>query len=187
MGHRFPRGPMQSQGSHGTPCARSHRTRPATSLAGVVATQALRAGVIREPYTVLVPPSFTENKLANIATGNFCMVSPCMHATPRSPSSSCPPSYTRPLTLILSSPYPCPPPPLSSLRTLSPSPSPTYKPLAAKLRRALDRGCLREPRRWQGHAPRPAARQADEQAERASHRPGHSRAAASAHRSIHHW
>jgi len=36
-------------------------------------TPALRAGVIRDPYRVLVPEKYVEAKLANIATGNFCM------------------------------------------------------------------------------------------------------------------
>jgi hypothetical protein len=43
--------------------------------------QAIRAGLIREPfYEVLVPSTYTEAKLANIATGNFCMV---RHASTR--------------------------------------------------------------------------------------------------------
>ncbi|KAG1676339.1 hypothetical protein FOA52_001134 [Chlamydomonas sp. UWO 241] len=54
---------------------------PASAVEGLVTyvpnsqkTPAIRAGIIREPYySVLAPANYTEAKLANILTGNFCM------------------------------------------------------------------------------------------------------------------
>lgn len=36
-------------------------------------TPSLRAGVIREPYSISIPSKFKEAKIANILSGNFCM------------------------------------------------------------------------------------------------------------------
>ena len=35
--------------------------------------QALRAGVIRQPYRIVLPPTWKEAKIPNILSGNFCM------------------------------------------------------------------------------------------------------------------
>ncbi len=60
--------------SQKTPVRRATPSPSHTDHPPRLVSQSLRARLIRDPYTLLVPPTWKETRVPNTISGNYCMV-----------------------------------------------------------------------------------------------------------------